>query len=448
MRLSVGWRPLALLAGLLGAGTTWAQEAPGGAAAISAGDTVWVLLSAALVMLMTPGLAFFYGGMVRRKNVLSILMQCFFVLCLISVQWMVMGYSLAFGTSWHGFVGGFDWLGLKGVGLTPNADYAATIPHQAFMIFQMMFAVITPAVILGAFAERMRFGAFCVFSLLWATIVYDPVAHWVWGKGGLLGLTGGLGVYDFAGGLVVEINSGMAALAAVLVMGRRRGFPVKMSPPHSLPFAVLGAGLLWFGWLGFNAGSALGANGLACNAFTTTHLAAAMAGLTWASLDWIVFKKPTMLGVITGSVAGLVAITPAAGFVSPAGSLLVGGGAAAICWFVVPIVKTRLGLDDSLDVFGVHGIGGIWGTIATGLLATKASGNLAITHEGLFYGGGVTQLLIQLKSVGLVMAYSFTVSLLLFKGLGLFMKLRATEEEERIGLDLTQHREVGYTVID
>jgi Amt family ammonium transporter len=409
---------------------------------IDSGDTAWVLISAALVMLMTPGLAFFYGGLVRKKNVLSILMQCFVVLCLISLQWVFFGYSLAFGPDKGGVIGDLAWTFLKGVGLQPNADYAATIPHQVFMIFQMMFAVITPALILGAFAERMKFSAFCVFILLWSTLVYDPVAHWVWGVGGFLR---NLGALDFAGGTVVHINAGIAALVCALMLGRRLGYEKSLSPPHNLPIAVLGAAMLWFGWFGFNAGSALGANGLAGNAFVTTHAAAAMAGLTWAILDRIFNARPTMLGVITGAVAGLVAITPAAGFVNVAGALGIGLGAAGICFLFVAYIKPKLGYDDSLDAFGVHGIGGIWGALATGLLATKAVNPGGA--DGLFYGNP-KQFLIQLAAAAVTVVYSLGASYLLLKLVDAVMGLRVSEHEERVGLDLTQHREAGYTVID
>ena len=341
-----------------------------------------------------------------------------------------------------GIIGSFGWFGLKGVGAAPNVDYAATIPHSAFMIFQAMFAVITPALILGAFAERMKFGAFCVFSLLWATLVYDPVCHWVWGVGGFLRLAGAL---DFAGGTVVHINAGMAALAAALITGKRLGFPHKISPPHNLPFAVLGAGLLWFGWFGFNAGSALGANGVAANAFVTTHVAAAAAGLAWALFDWIFNSRPTVLGAITGAVAGLVAITPAAGFVTPMGAIWIGLGAGAICYISVAFVKSKFGYDDSLDAFGVHGVGGIWGALATGLFATKAVNSAG--SNGLFYGNPM-QFVIQLKVVAITIVYSFVVSVILLKVIDAVMGLRVSEHEERVGLDLTAHREVGYTIVD
>ena len=409
---------------------------------IDTGDTAWVLICTALVMLMTPGLAFFYGGLVRKKNVLSILMQCFVVLCMISLQWVFFGYSLAFGPDKGGVIGSLAWAFLKGVGLQPNADYAATIPHQVFMIFQMMFAVITPALILGAFAERMKFSSFCVFILLWATLVYDPIAHWVWGIGGFLRT---LGALDFAGGTVVHINAGIAALVCALVLGRRLGYEKSLSPPHNLPIAVLGAAMLWFGWFGFNAGSALGANGLAGNAFVVTHVAAAMAGLTWAILDRIFNSRPTMLGVITGAVAGLVAVTPAAGFVNVTGALGVGLGAACVCFLFVAYIKPKFGYDDSLDAFGVHGIGGIWGALATGLWATKAVNPGGA--DGLFYGNP-KQFMIQLAAVAVTLVYSLGVSYLLLKVVDAVMGLRVSEHEERIGLDLTQHREAGYTVID
>ena len=409
---------------------------------INTGDTAWVLVSTALVLLMTPGLAFFYGGLVRKKNILSILMQCFMMICLISIQWVILGYSLAFGPDVKGWIGSLAWMGLKGVGAEPFADYSATIPHQLFMAFQAMFAVITPALILGAFAERMKFGAFCIFSILWATLVYDPICHWVWGVGGFLRTMGAL---DFAGGTVVHINAGIAALVCALVLGKRKGFPNKISPPHNLPFAVLGAGLLWFGWFGFNAGSALGANGLAVSAFVATHLAASAAGLTWALLDWKFNSHPTVLGMITGAVAGLVAITPACGFVGPIDAIWIGIGVSVICYFFVAVVKNRFGYDDSLDAFGVHGIGGIWGALATGLWANKAVNSAG--NNGLFYGNPA-QLLIQLKAVLVTVVYSFVVTFILLKIVDVIFGLRVSEQDERIGLDLTQHREAGYTLLE
>jgi Amt family ammonium transporter len=314
----------------------------------------------------------------------------------------------------------------------------------------MMFAVITPGLILGAFAERMKFSAFCIFMLLWATLVYDPVAHWVWSAGGMLSIMDGsgnpkTGALDFAGGTVVHINAGVAALAAALVLGRRQGFPHKISPPHNLPVAVLGAALLWFGWFGFNAGSALGASGLAASAFVVTHVASATAGLAWALLDWIKHGKPTMLGMITGAVAGLVAITPASGFVDPMGAMGIGAGAGLICWLSVTFMKTRFGYDDSLDAFGVHGVGGFWGALATGLWATTDVNPAGA--DGLFYGNP-GQFFIQCKAVVITVVYSFVMSLVLLKVVDVVLKLRVPEHDERVGLDLTQHKEVGYTVID
>lgn len=412
---------------------------------ISAGDTAWVLTASALVLLMTPGLAFFYGGLVRKKNVLSILMQCFIVICIITLQWVIFGYSLAFGPDVKGIIGNLDWAFLRHVGADPFPGYSGTIPHSVFMIFQAMFAVITPALILGAFAERMRFGAFCLFVILWATLVYDPVAHWVWGLGGFLSRADAAGntvrgAADFAGGTVVHINAGVAALATALVLGKRVG---AVSPPHNLPFAVLGAGLLWFGWFGFNAGSALGANGLAGNAFVTTHIATAAAGFGWVLCDWMYHRRATTLGVISGAVAGLVAITPACGFVSPMNAIWIGLGAALFCWIAVTFVKARFGYDDSLDAFGVHGIGGIWGALATGLFAEKAINGV----NGLFYGDA-GQFGLQVKAVLVTAVYSFVVSIVLLKVVDKVIGLRVSEHEERVGLDLTQHKEAGYTVLE
>ncbi len=430
------------IAGTVGSWVLSAAEAAPEAAPIDTGSTAWLLMSAALVMMMTPALAFFYGGLVRKKNILSILMQCFAVLCLITVQWVVFGYSLAFGPDAGGVIGNLDWAFLDGVGQAPNADYAPGVPHHVFMIFQAMFAVITPALILGAFAERMKFSAFCIFSILWATLVYDPVAHWVWGAGGFLKVWGAL---DFAGGAVVHVNAGMAALAAALVLGPRLGYPARMSPPHNLPFAVLGAGLLWFGWFGFNAGSALAADGLAANAFVTTHIAAATAGVTWAILDGVFNRTPTVLGAITGVVAGLVSITPAAGFVGVKGALFIGVGAAVFPYIAVAYLKPKLGYDDSLDAFGVHGIGGIWGSIATGLVATTAVNPNGA--DGLFFGNAGL-IGVQLAATGITMAFAFVASWVLLKLVDLVVGLRVSEHDERVGLDLTMHREAGYTLVD
>ena len=402
-----------------------------------------MLFSAALVLLMTiPGLAFFYGGLVRRKNVLSVLMQCFMLMCLVSLQWVCFGYSLSFGPDIKGIIGGLDWTFLHGVGPQPHAGYAGTIPHVVFMAFQMMFAVITPGLILGAFAERMKFSAFCVFMLIWATLVYDPVTHWIWGLGGFLRTAGAL---DFAGGAVVHVNAGIAALVCTLVMGRRIGYPNKMSPPHNLPFAALGAGLLWFGWFGFNAGSALAANGLAGSAFVATHTAGATAGLTWAAMDYLFNRHATVLGIITGAVAGLAAVTPAAGFVTLGGAVAIGFGAGVIPYLFVSVIKPKLGYDDTLDAFGVHGVGGIWGTLATGLFASKAVNSAGA--DGLFYGNPM-QFLIQLKMVAVTILYSGVVTFVILKAVSLATKLRPSEQDERIGLDLTDHRETGYTVLE
>jgi Amt family ammonium transporter len=411
-------------------------------ATVDAGDTAWVLVSSALVLFMTPGLAFFYGGLVRRKNILSILMQCFILVCIISVQWALVGYSLSFGPDLGGWIGGLDWFGLKGVGLEPHPGYAATIPHQVFMVFQMMFAIITPALILGAFAERMKFSSFCVFSLLWATLVYDPVAHWVWGIGGFLRQAGTL---DFAGGIVVHINAGIAALVTALALGRRLGYPDNVAPPHNLPLAVLGTGMLWFGWFGFNAGSALGAGRVAGAAFVATHLAGAAAGLTWALIEWVVNERPTMLGLITGAVAGLAAVTPAAGFVRPLGAVWIGIGAAAICYATAVVLKAKFGYDDTLDAFGVHGVGGVWGTVAAGLFATRSVNPGGA--DGLFYGNPA-QLWIQVKAAGITVAWSLAATWVILKAVDAVMGLRASEHEERVGLDLTGHRESAYTLLD
>jgi ammonium transporter, Amt family len=408
---------------------------------MNAGDTAWVLMSTGLVMLMTPGLAFFYGGMVRRKNILGILMQCFIILCVLSLQWVLFGYSLAFAPG-KGFFGGLSWLGLNGVGLEPFKDYAPTIPHQAFMIFQAMFAVITPALIIGAFAERMKFSAFLLFTVLWATFVYDPIAHWVWGIGGWLR---DMGALDFAGGTVVHINAGIAALAATLFIGKRKGYNHKPIPPHNLPHTVLGTALLWFGWFGFNAGSALAANGLAVNAFVVTNTAAAAAGLTWAFIEWIHNGKPTIFGTATGAVAGLVAITPAAGFVSVLPAIVIGIFVSLFCFLMVAVVKPRLGYDDSLDAFGVHGIGGIWGALATGLFASKLVNPAGA--DGLFFGNP-NQFLIQLAAVAVTMTYSFVATVILYKVVDWVVGMRVTEKDEIMGLDLTQHNESAYTLLE
>jgi Amt family ammonium transporter len=408
---------------------------------INSGDTAWVLISSALVLLMTPGLAFFYGGMVRKKNILSVLMQCFIIMCVLSIQWVLFGYSLAFHPS-QGFWGGFAWAGLNGVSLEPYADYAGTIPHQAFMIFQAMFAIITPALIIGAFAERMKFSAFLLFTLLWATFVYDPVCNWVWGMGGWLRAKGAL---DFAGGTVVHINAGIAALVTALVIGRRKNLEKNVPTPHNMPFVVLGTGLLWFGWFGFNAGSALAANGLAVNAFVVTNTAAAAAGLSWALIEWFHNGKPTIFGVCSGAVAGLVAITPAAGFVGVVPAIIIGLLVSVFCFIAVTMLKPKFGYDDSLDAFGVHCVGGIWGALATGLFASKAVN--AAGADGLFFGNP-QQFLIQLFTVLITVGYAVIVTLVIYKVVDLILGVRVEEKDESVGLDLTQHRERAYTVLE
>jgi ammonium transporter, Amt family len=411
--------------------------------AINSGDTAWILVSTALVMAMTaPGLAMFYGGLVRRKNVLSTMMQSFFLLCLISVQWVLFGYSLAFGPDVGHFIGNLSWFALKGVGLAPNPDYAGTIPHQLFMVYQMMFAVITPALITGGFAERIKFSTFAVFSLLWATIVYDPIAHWVWARDGWLH---NLGALDFAGGTVVHISSGVSALVVALMIGKRKGYPQITPAPHNMTYTLVGAALLWFGWFGFNAGSALAANELAVSAFINTNTAAAMAALAWLVIDWIVTRKPTVLGAATGAVAGLVAITPAAGFVTPMGALAIGIVVAIVCYIAVAVIKQKLKYDDSLDAFGVHGVGGTVGALLTGVFATKLVN--AGGADGAAFGNW-KQLGIQALGVGVTIAYAVAVTLILAKVLDLIMGLRVKEDAEAIGLDNTQHKESAYTLID
>ncbi|MBN1527034.1 MAG: ammonium transporter [Candidatus Omnitrophica bacterium] len=410
---------------------------------INSGDVAWILVSAALVMMMTaPGLAFFYGGLVRRKNVLATMMQSFFVLCLISIQWILFGYSLAFGPDKGHFIGSLAWLGLKGVGLAPNPDYAATIPHLLFMAYQMMFAIITPALITGAFAERMKFSAYAIFALVWATLVYDPVCHWVWGVGGWLR---NMGALDFAGGTVVHVSSGISALVCALYLGKRRGFGREPMPPHNLPLTILGAALLWFGWFGFNAGSALAANELAVTAFIATNTAAAAAALTWMFIEWKAIGKPTLLGGATGAVAGLVAITPAAGFVSPASAIAIGIMVGVVCYMAVAVIKLKLAYDDSLDAFGVHGIGGTLGALATGLFAQKAINPAG--SDGLLFGN-MSQFGIQLAGVLVTMGYAVVMTLVILKAIDMTVGLRVTDEDEVAGLDITQHEESAYTLLD
>jgi Amt family ammonium transporter len=373
-------------------------------------------------------------------------MQCFIILAVVSLQWVMFGYSLAFGKGvgpLGGFVGGLDWAFLNGVGAEPSPYYisqaTARVPHLAFMIFQAMFAVITPALIIGAFAERIKFSSFLVFTVLWTTLVYDPVAHWVWSADGWLFK---MGTLDFAGGTVVHVNAGIAALVTAVMIGRRRH--LRPTPPHNLGYTMMGAAMLWFGWFGFNAGSALAADGLAASAFVVTNTAAAAAGCAWAGLDWILTRKPTMLGMATGAVAGLVAITPAAGFVDVKGAILIGIGVSLACYFFVVVVKNKLGYDDALDAFGVHGIGGLWGAIATGLFATPA---IQPAYRGLFHGNP-GQVLVQLAASGATVVYSVVVTAVLFKVIDLLMGMRVAERDEAMGLDMTQHNERANTVLE
>ena len=395
----------------------------------NSGDTAWVLISSALVLLMLPGLAFFYGGMVRKKNVLSSMMHIFAVVGVIGVQWVVVGYTLAFGPEGGSFIGGFGKMFLRGVG---PESLSGSIPELVFVMFQGMFAIITPALIAGAIAERVKFGPYLIFVLLWSTLIYDPLAHWVWGEGGWLLEMGAL---DFAGGTVVHISSGVSALAAIWIIGKRKNWPQTAMLPHNMTLTLLGAGLLWFGWFGFNAGSALAANGSAALAFANTQIAAATACCTWMLGEWFYQKRPSALGVASGIVAGLVAITPAAGFVTPAASIVVGGVAGVLCYAAV-IMKGKLGYDDSLDAFGIHGVGGTWGALATGIFAT-------IGGTGLLAGNS-HQFFVQLISVVAVAAYAFIGTFILVKVIDLIFGFRVSSDDETVGLDETIHGETGY----
>lgn len=409
-----------------------AAEAP----QIDTGDTAWVLVSAALVMLMVPAVGLFYGGMVRKKNALSTIMFSFAILALISVQWVLFGYTLSFGPDVGGVIGNLDWAGLIGVGQEPNTDYAATIPALAFMVFQGMFAIIAVALITGAFVERIKFSAFMVFALLWATLVYDPIAHWVWGAGGWLR---NLGALDFAGGTVVHISSGVSALAIALVIGARKGFGKHSMEPHSIPMVVLGAVLLWFGWFGFNGGSAVASGGLAASAFVVTNTAAAAAALMWTLLSWY-NKRPSVLGTATGAVVGLVAITPASGFVTPLAAIIIGALAAVFSYYAM-LFRMKRNIDESLDVWACHGIGGTWGAIATGIFATTA---VNAAGSGLI-DGNASQVLIQLTAVAATWVYAFVVTFILAKIIDATIGLRVTDEEESVGLDISQHAEKAYS---
>jgi Amt family ammonium transporter len=402
-------------------------------------DTAWMLIATALVMIMTPTLAFFYGGLVRKKNVLSVLMQTFVILSVVSLQWILFGYSFAFGPDIGHIIGGMDFAGLRDVGMNPLEGQ--TIPHLLFMLFQMMFAIITPALIIGAFVERIKFSGFLLFTLLWTTFIYDPMAHWVWSPNGWLAK---LGALDFAGGTVIHILAGISALVMAIMLGKRDGLP-NGHAPHNLPLAVLGAGFLWFGWFGFNAGSALSVGPVTVSAFLNTNTAAAAAGVTWMLMDWIENKVPTMLGMITGIVAGLVAITPAAGYVKPMAAIIIGASGSIVGFIFVTKIKTRFRYDDSLDVFGVHGMAGITGAIMTGVFATKEINSAGA--DGLLYGNP-SQLLVQSLAVLVAIIFAAVGTFVLFKIVDMTIGLRVEPKDEHIGLDLTQHHEAGYTVME
>jgi len=433
------------------------------APSINSGDTAWMIVATALVLLMViPGLALFYGGLVRRKNVLNVMMQSFMIMSVISIEWVVCGYSLSFGSS-NGalapFIGGFQWAFLHGIHIHDLSPYfithaqpsgqivngapvmVGTIPHLVFILFQMMFAVITPALIIGAFAERIKFKGFLIFSLLWALVIYNPVAHWVWSSDGWLAK---LGALDFAGGTVVHINAGIAALVMAVMLKKRMDYQGHAIPPHNIPFVAIGAALLWFGWFGFNAGSGLAADGVAANAFLVTQIAAAAAAFTWGMLDWFIGKKPTLVGVATGAVAGLVAVTPASGFVDVTGALIIGVVASLVCFVMVAYVKPKLGYDDTLDAFGVHGVGGIIGALLTGLLANPA---IQTAYSGAFYGN-THQIIVQIIAVGATIVYSGTGTFVLFVIVEKTVGLRASEKQEALGLDESMHGETAYTTFD
>ena len=402
---------------------------------IDTGDTAWLLMSTALVMFMTPGLALFYGGLVRTKNVLGTIMQSFIALGVVSVIWVLIGYTLAFGEDVGGLIGGLEFWGFQGVGQAPSEVYATTVPHVGFAMYQMMFAVITPALITGAVAERMKFSGYVLFLALWSILVYSPLAHWVWGGGWLFEL----GALDFAGGTVVHINAGAAALAAILFMGKRRGYGKEAFVPHNVPMVITGAAILWFGWFGFNAGSALASNGLAFSAFAATHIATAAAVLGWLIPEAMKHGKPTTIGAATGAVAGLVAITPAAGFVEPWAAIVIGLAAGVICWVAVDL-KARLKYDDSLDVVGVHMVGGIVGALLVGLLASTAINEFSVA--------GLGQLGTQALAVGVTLVFSFVATWIILWVVDKLVGVRVSEDDEVTGLDLSQHAEVGYSLVD
>ena len=424
-----------LLPGKVGAEEAVSAVVPG---KVDTGDTAWVLAASALVLAMlASGLSLFYGGLVRSKNVLGTIMHSFSILCLVSILWILVGYSLAFGPDVKGMIGNLDWIGLHDVGLTPHPSYGPTIPHQAFMLFQMMFAAITPALITGAFAERMRFGALLLFAGLWSLLIYCPLAHWMWGGGWLAQL----GALDFAGGVVVHISSGMSALVCALVLGKRQGYGTDYMAPHNLPLTLLGTGLLWFGWFGFNAGSALGANGVAVSAFLATHTAGSMGALSWMAVEWWHRGKPTVLGLASGAVAGLATVTPASGYIGPSAAMVIGVLAGALCYAAI-IWKGKFGYDDSLDVMGIHGVGGVIGTLAAGLFASKAINPAGA--DGLFYGNPKL-FVIQLVAVLVATVFCAVGTYVLLLLTQRVVALRCSPDEEAMGLDLSQHEERAYS---
>lgn len=429
---------LAVCAGISAPEWSAAQPPVGVAVPMSGADTAWVLIASALVLAMiVPGLALFYGGLVRSKNVLGTIMQSFVILCVVSLLWVLGGYSLAFGPDVKGVIGNLDWVGLSGVGLTPHATYGPTVPHQAFMVFQLMFAAITPALITGAFAERMKFSALLIFSALWSLAIYCPIAHWLWGGGWLAGL----GALDFAGGAVVHISSGISALVCALVLGARQGYGVDYMAPHNLPMVLLGTGFLWFGWFGFNAGSALGANEIAVVAFVATHTAAVTAALSWMAVEWWHRGAPTVLGIASGAIAGLAMVTPGAGYVSPFSALLVGLAAGGLSYLAI-MKKGRFGYDDSLDVVGIHGVSGVVGILLTGFLASKSVNPGGA--DGLLFGN-VRFFGAQVLTVVVVGLFSAIGTFVILKLVDRFVGLRVQPEEERMGLDISQHNERAYS---
>lgn len=432
---------LLFLGGIIALASTFFAGASAGdfdSSAINSGDTAWMLISASLVMLMTPAVGFFYGGMVRSKNVVSVLKQTLVILALVTIQWVLFGYSLVFGSDINGIIGGLDFFGLRGVGYVPNGDYAATIPHLLFMMYQGMFAIITPALIIGSFVERICFKTLVIFTLLWTTLVYDPVAHWVWGVGGWLRM---LGALDFAGGTVVHITAGFSALAAAMLVGKRIDGKHPATDANNVPFVLLGASLLWFGWFGFNSGSALTSGVLAVNAFVVTHIAAAAAALTWMTLSWSQNKKPSAMATATGAVCGLVAITPASGFVGPVAAIAIGLISGVITYMALYLRSTKVRIDDTLDVWAAHGVGGLTGAVLTGILAEKAVN--AAGNNGLLFGNP-DLLGIQILAVVFTAAYSFIMTYILFKLLSIKINLRVSPKEEKEGLDMSVHGEAGY----